>query len=94
MEHGTNLFQIQKLLGLVESTLKRSSELVTSESMIWILMEVTKDYESLSLLFLNLSVSEEPNLNQNLECFTSIRKSIFKWKNVPTVISVDATLFR
>ena len=33
MEHGTNLFQIQKLLGLVESTLKRSSELVTSESM-------------------------------------------------------------
>ena len=59
--------------------------------MIWILMEVTKDYESLSLLFLNLSVSEEPNLNQNLECFTSIRKSIFKWKNVPTVISVGAT---
>ena len=57
--------------------------------MICILMEVTKDYESLSLLFLNLSVSEEPNLNQNLECFTSIRKSIFKWKNVPTVISVD-----
>ena len=50
--------------------------------MIWILMEVTKDYESLSLLFLNLSVSEEPNLNQNLECFTSIRKNIFKWKNV------------
>ena len=39
--------------------------------MIWILMKVTKDYESLSLLFLNLSVSEEPNLNQNLECFTS-----------------------
>ena len=33
MEHGTNLFQIQKLLGLVESTLKRSSELVTSENM-------------------------------------------------------------
>ena len=33
MEHGTNLFQIQKLLGLVESTLKRSSELVTGESM-------------------------------------------------------------
>ena len=33
MEHGTNLFQIQKLLGLVESTLKRSSELMTSESM-------------------------------------------------------------
>jgi len=62
--------------------------------MIWILMEVTKDYESLSLLFLNLSVSEEPNLNQNLQCFTSIRKSIFKWKNVSTVISVDATLFR
>ena len=31
MEHGTNLFQIQKLLGLVESTLKRSSELVTSD---------------------------------------------------------------
>ena len=62
--------------------------------MIWILMEVTKDYESLSLLFLNLSVSEEPNLNQNLECFTSIRKSFFKWKNVPTVISADATLFR
>jgi hypothetical protein len=61
--------------------------------MIWILMEVTKDYESLSLLFLNLSVSEEPNLNQNLECFTSIRKSIFKWKNVPTVISGDATIF-
>ena len=29
--------------------------------MIWILMEVTKDYESLSLLFLNFSVSEEPN---------------------------------
>jgi hypothetical protein len=57
-------------------------------------MEVTKDYESLSLLFLNLSVSEEPNLNQNLECFTSIRKSIFKWKNVPTVIPGDATLFR
>jgi len=57
-------------------------------------MEVTKDYESLSLLFLNLSVSEELNLNQNLECFTSIRKSIFKWKNVPTVISVGATLFR
>ena len=57
-------------------------------------MEVTKDYESLSLLFLNLSVSGEPNLNQNLECFTSIRKSIFKWKNVPTVISADATLFR
>ena len=62
--------------------------------MICILMEVTKNYESLSLLFLNLSVSEEPNLNQNLECFKSIRKSIFKWKNVPTVISVDATLFR
>jgi len=62
--------------------------------MIWILMEVTKDYESLSLLFLNLSVSEEPNLNQNLECFTSIRKNIFKWKNVPTVISGDATIFR
>ena len=62
--------------------------------MIWILMEVTKDYESLSLLFLNLSVSEEPNLNQNLECFNSIRKSIFKRKNVPNVISVDATLFR
>ncbi len=61
--------------------------------MIWILMEVTKDYESLSLLFLNLSVSEEPNLNQNLECFTSIRKSIFKRKNVPTVISADATIF-
>ena len=55
--------------------------------MIWILMEVTKDYESLSLLFLNLSVSEELNLNQNLECFTSIRKSIFKRMNVPTVIS-------
>ena len=33
MENGTNLFQIQKLLGLVESTLKRSSELVTGESM-------------------------------------------------------------
>jgi len=62
--------------------------------MIWILMEVTKNYESLSLLFLNLSVSEELNLNQNLECFTSIRKSIFKWKNVPTVISGDATIFR
>ena len=62
--------------------------------MIWILMEVTKDYESLSLLFLNLSVSEEPNLNQNLECFTSISNSIFKRKNVPTVISADATLFR
>ena len=62
--------------------------------MICILIEVTKDYESLSLMFLNLSVSEEPNLNQNLECFTSIKKSIFKWKNVPTVISVDATLFR
>ena len=62
--------------------------------MIWILMEVTKDYESLSLLFLNLSVSEEPNLNQNLECFTSISKSIFKLKNVSTVISADATLFR
>ena len=62
--------------------------------MIWILMEVTKDYESLSLLFLNLSVSEEPNLNQNLECFNSIRKSIFKRKNVPTVISGDATIFR
>ena len=62
--------------------------------MIWILMEVTKDYKSLSLLFLNLSVSEELNLNQNLECFTSIRKSIFKWKNVPTVISGDATIFR
>jgi len=31
LEHGTNLFQIQKLLGLVESTLKRSSELVTSD---------------------------------------------------------------
>ena len=62
--------------------------------MIWILMEMTKDYESLSLLFLNLSVSEEPNLNQNLECFTSIRKSIFKWKNVPTVISADATIFK
>ena len=62
--------------------------------MIWILMEVTKDYESLSLLFLNLSVSEELNLNQNLECFTSIRKSIFKWKNVPPVISADATLSR
>ena len=62
--------------------------------MIWILMEVTKDYESLSLLFLNLSVSEEPNLNQNLEGLTSSRKSIFKWKNVPTVISADATLFR
>jgi len=29
-----------------------------------------------------------------LECFTSIRKSIFKWKNVPTVIPGDATLFR
>ena len=57
-------------------------------------MEITKDYESLSLLFLNLSVSEEPTLNQNLECFTLIRKGIFKWKNVPTVISVDATLFR
>jgi len=62
--------------------------------MIWILMEVTKDYKSLSLLFLNLSVSEEPNLNQNLECFTSIRKSIFKRKNVPNAISGDATLFR
>ena len=62
--------------------------------MIWILMEVTKDYESLSLLFLNLSVSEEPNLNQNLECFTSIRKSIFKWKNVPTVIYGDTAHFR
>jgi len=61
--------------------------------MIWILMEVTKDYESLSLLFLNLSVSEEPTLNQNLECFTSIRKGIFKWKNVPTVISGDSTIF-
>ena len=33
MEHGTNLFQIHKLLGLVGSTLKRSSELVTGESM-------------------------------------------------------------
>ena len=33
--------------------------------MIWILMEVTKDYESLSLLFLNLSVSEEPNLTKS-----------------------------
>ena len=33
MEHGANIFQIQKLLGLVESTLKLSSELVTSESM-------------------------------------------------------------
>ena len=33
MEHGTNLFQIQKLLGLVEYTLKLSSELVTSENM-------------------------------------------------------------
>ena len=73
--------------------MKRSSELVTSESMILILMEVTRDYENLSLLFLNLSVSEEPNLNQNLECFTSIRKSIFKRKNVPTVISGDATIF-
>jgi len=62
--------------------------------MIWILMEVTKDYESLSLLFLILSVSEEPNLNQNLECITSIRKSLFKWKDVPTLISADATLFR
>ena len=61
--------------------------------MIWILMEVTKDYESLSLLFLNLSVSEEPNLNQNLECFTSIRKSIFKRKNVPPLISGAATIF-
>jgi len=61
--------------------------------MIWILMEITKDYESLSLLFLNLSVSEEPNLNQNLECFTSIRKSIFKRKNMQTVISGDATIF-
>ena len=62
--------------------------------MIWILMEVTKVYGSLSLLFLILSVSEEPNLNQNLECFTSISKSIFKWKNVPTEISGDAALFR
>jgi len=32
MEHGTNFFQIQKLLGLVESTLKRNSELVIRES--------------------------------------------------------------
>jgi len=62
--------------------------------MIWILMEVTKDYESLSILFLNLSVSKEPNLNQNLECFTSIRKSIFKRKKVQTLISGDATIFR
>ena len=62
--------------------------------MIWILMEVTNDYESLSLLFLNLSVSEEPNLNQNLQCFTSFSKSIFKRKNVPTLISGDATIFR
>ena len=61
--------------------------------MIWILMEVTKVYGSLSLLFLILSVSEEPNLNQNLECFTSIRKSFFKWKNGPTVISADVTFF-
>ena len=61
--------------------------------MIWILMEVTNDYESLSLLFLNLSVSEGANPNQTLDCFTSIRKSIFKRKNLPTVISGDATIF-
>ena len=37
--------------------------------MIWILMEVTKDYESLSLLFLNFSVSKEPKSKSEFEAF-------------------------
>ena len=53
MEHGTNLFQIQKLLGLVESTLKRSSELVTSESMGFI-SQVQTTYASQSIIHRNI----------------------------------------
>ena len=57
MEHGTNLFQIQKLLGLVESTLKRSSELVTSENMGYISqVQTTRSSQSIihrNILFLS-----------------------------------------
>ena len=53
MEHGTNLFQIQKLLGLVESTLKRSSELVTSESKGFI-SQVQSTHASQSIIHRNI----------------------------------------
>ena len=57
MEHGTNLFQIQKLLGLVESTLNRSSELVTSENMGYIFqVQTTRSSQSIihrNILFLS-----------------------------------------
>ena len=53
MEHGTNLFQIQKLLGLVESTLKRSSELVTSENMDFI-SQVQTTHASQSIIHRNI----------------------------------------
>ena len=53
MEHGTNLFQIQKLLGLVESTLKRSSELVTSENMGYI-SQVQTTHASQSIIHRNI----------------------------------------
>ena len=53
MEHGTNLFQIQELLGLVESTLKRSSELVTSESTGFI-SQVQTTHTSQSIIHRNI----------------------------------------
>ena len=53
MEHGTNLLQIQKLLGLVESTLKRSLELVTSESMGFI-SQVQSTHASQSIIQRNI----------------------------------------
>ena len=57
MEHGTNLFQIQKSLGLVEYTLKLSSELVTSESMGFISqVQTTRSSQSIihrNILFLS-----------------------------------------
>ena len=53
MEHGTNLFQIQELLGLVESTLKRSSELVTSESM-GLISQVQSTHASQSIINRNI----------------------------------------
>ena len=53
MEHGTNLFQIQELLGLVESTLKRSSELETSESMGFI-SQVQSTHASQSIIHRNI----------------------------------------
>ena len=53
MEHGTNLFQIQKLLGLVESTLTRSSELVTREIMGFI-SQVQSTHASQSIINRNI----------------------------------------